>query len=356
MIHKHIKSLPHHPKRVIVISLVIALVLGIWGYTKINQKVSTPVVQDTSNTQNVSSISHNLTLGFLASGRIKSVSVKIGDKVVKGQVLATLDAENAQGALTQAQAAYGAAQANYKKIIIGATGTAIDVAKAVVNTAQVNLDGTTKQQNLLVGNTYTNLLNSTITAKSDSDNSLPPPSITGTYTKNIEGTITLLLNQGGNNGYFTVSGIADGTGIISTTTPEPILDTGLYIEFPTTGASYFGTTWKINIPNNTAPNYLANYNIYQTALQTKTQAIANAQAALNQANASLAALVAAARPEDVATAQAQMNNALGAVQIAQANLQNTIITAPSDGTVVSVAIIPGQIAMPNTPAIQFTSN
>jgi multidrug resistance efflux pump len=66
--------------------------------------------------------------------------------------------------------------------------------------------------------------------------------------------------------------------------------------------------------------------------------------------------VSAARPEDVAVAQAQMDNAKGAVQIAQANLKNTIITAPADGTILSVAITPGQIAIPNAPAIEFISS
>jgi len=355
--HQHIKSLPHHPKRVIAISLVLALAIGIFGYKEINKKTLPPVVEDNStiNTNNNSSLSQNLSLGFLTGGRIKSVSVKAGDKVLKGQILATLDAENTQGALTQAEAAYETAKANYQKIINGATGSAIDVAKAAVNTAQVNLDGITKQQNILLANAYANLLNSALTAKSDTDTSIPSPIITGTYTKNIEGTITIVINQGGTGGYFAIGGIATGTGIISTTIPEPILDTGLYIEFPT-GFSYVGTTWKINIPNNTAPNYLANYNAYQVAQETKNQAIANAQATLDQANASLTALVAAARPEDVATAQAQVDNASGAVQIAQAAFQNTIILAPSDGTVVSVAIAPGQIATPNSPAIEFTSN
>ena len=362
MIHKHIKSLPHHPKRVIVISLIIALAIGVFGYMQINKKVVSPTQNygnqnpnPNENISNISSISQNLSLGFLSGGRIKSVSVKAGDKVSKGQVLATLDAGNTEGALTQAEAAYEAAQANYQKIINGATGANIDVAKAAVNTAQVNQDGLTKQQNLLVANAYANLLNSTLSAKSDSDISLLPPTITGVYAKNIEGAITIDVNQGGSGGYFTIGGIASGTGIVSVTTPEPIADTGLYIEFPNI-ISYVGTTWKISIPNNTAPNYLANYNAYQSAIQTKNQAIGNAQAALDQANAALAALVSAARPEDVASAQAQVDNAAGAVQIAQAAYQNTIITAPSDGTISSVSIAPGQIATPNSPAIEFTSN
>jgi multidrug efflux pump subunit AcrA (membrane-fusion protein) len=357
MIHQHIKSLPHHPKRVIVISLIIALAIGIFGYQKINQKIYPPVVPDNSSTNNYggnASVS-NLTLEFLAGGRIASVSVKAGDKVSKGTVLATLEAENAQGALAQAQAAYETAKANYQKIINGATGSAIDVAKAAVHTAQVNLDGITKQQNILVQNAKTNLLNSTLAAKSNTDTSITPPPITGTYVKNVEGAITIVVNQGGTGGYFTIGGIENGTGVVNATVPEPIADTGLYIQFPA-GTSYVGTAWEIDIPNTTAPNYLANYNAYQSALQSQSEAVAGAQANLDQANASLTALATTARPEDVAMAEAQMNNAQGAVEIAQAALQNTIITAPEDGTVVSVDIAPGQIATPNSPAIEFTSN
>jgi multidrug efflux pump subunit AcrA (membrane-fusion protein) len=360
MIHKHIKSLPHHPKRVIIISLIIALLIGVFGYLKINKKIPSPVVGDNSGTNingnGSSSASSNLTLGFLAGGRIKSVSVKAGDKVLKGQVLATLDAENTQGVLTQAEAAHKTAQANYQKIINGATGTAIDVAKAAVNTAQVNLDGINKQQNILVANAHTNLLNSTLSANLlNSDNSIAPPSITGTYTKDNEGSIIFTVSQAGSGGYVTFSGIENGTTPISTTAPQALGDTGLYIEFPSI-IPYVGTTWEINIPNNTAPNYLANYNAYQSALEAKNQAISNAQAILDQANASLTALEAAARPEDVAVAQAQMDNAAGAVQIAQAAYENTIIVAPSDGTVISVAIAPGQIAVPNAGVIEFISN
>ena len=351
---QHIKSLPHHPKRVIVISLIIAGIIGFFGYKEINKKVPTPVITNTSSVSSDSSMPQDLTLGFLVGGRIQSVSVKAGDKVTKGQVLAALDAGNTIGALAQAKAAYATAEANYQKIINGATGTTIDVAKAAVNSAQVNLDGVTKQQNLLVTNAYSNLLNSTITATSNATISLPPPTITGTYTKNIKGVLSIIVNQGGQNGFFSVSGIVNGTGIVSTTTPEPILDTGLQIEFPA-GSSYLGTTWTINIPNTTAPNYLANYNTYQSALETQTQIVSNAQAALDQANASLTALATAARPEDVAAAQAQVDNAQGAVEIAQAAYENTIITAPADGTIVSVAIEPGQIATPNSPAVEFIS-
>src|ERR1035437_2611375 len=171
---QHIISLPHHPKRVIIISLIIALAIGTFYYLKINKKTLLPVVTDNSNLSNLSengnsSLPPNLTLGFLVGGRIKSVSVKAGDVVKKGQVLATLDAGNAVGVLAQARAAYETAKANYQKVINGAVGTAIDVAKAAVNTAEVNLNEITKQQNTLVANAYRTLLNSTLSATTVGD-------------------------------------------------------------------------------------------------------------------------------------------------------------------------------------------
>jgi HlyD family secretion protein len=104
----------------------------------------------------------------------------------------------------------------------------------------------------------------------------------------------------------------------------------------------------------TAPNYLANYNAYQSALQTKDQAIATAQSVLDQARASLTALVAQARPEDVKTAQAQVENAKGALEVAEASYRNNVITAPISGTITAVNIAVGQIAIANAAAIEIT--
>lgn len=352
---EHIKTLPHHPKRVIIISLIIAIAIGTFGYVKINKKSTSSVLKEESSMMNASFSSHNLTLGFLTGGRIKSVSVKAGDIVKKGQVLATLDAGNTLGALTQAKAAYSIAENNYQKVINGATGTAIDVARAAVNTAQVNLDGVTNQQNILVKNAYKNLLNSTPEAiPVGTVAEYTSPIISGNYSKESEGKIVLSLYYGDNGASFSASGIVNGSGYINKVSPQPIGDSGLYIKLPS-DTSMNITNWIIEIPNKKATNYITNNNAYQAALETKNQVIGNAQASLDQAKASLTALVTAARPEDVAIAKAQMNNAAGAVQIAEAAFQNTIIVAPSLGTVVSVSITPGQIAIPNASAIEFTS-
>jgi multidrug efflux pump subunit AcrA (membrane-fusion protein) len=340
---QHIVSLPHHPKRVIVISLIIALTIGTFGYLQINKKIATSEIKDNSNINDVgnSSTENNLTLGFLVGGRIKSVSVKAGDIVKKGQVLAELDAGNAKGALLQAQAAY-------EKIINGATNPTIDITKAAVNTAKVSLEQITNQQNILVDNAYRNLLSSTLeaTPKNDNENYIAPI-ISGNYILGKEGVINIHLYYSSGGISFTASGLSDGSGMMNSITSQPIGNSGLFIK--STSAQINTEDWVIEIPNKKSANYLTNYNAYQLALQTKNQAMAVDQATLDQANASLASLVASARPEDVATAQ-------GALEIAQASYNNNIITAPSDGTITSVTITVGQIATPNAAAIELKTN
>jgi multidrug efflux pump subunit AcrA (membrane-fusion protein) len=159
------------PVQVTIASVVIALVIGVAGYMRIHTTPAYQFVKAAPGTILGSNTSGNLTLGFLAGGRIKTVAVKTGDTVKAGDILATLDAGNASGALTQAKAAYATAQANYQKVISGATGSTIDVAKAAVNTAQVNFDQVTKQQQLAVANANRTLLNSTLAAQPTGTNS-----------------------------------------------------------------------------------------------------------------------------------------------------------------------------------------
>ena len=357
---QHIKTLHHHPKRVATISIVIALVVGILGYLYIShtRNFSAPDTSDSTGVSQANSPSGNLSLGFLASGRIKSVSVKAGDVVKKDQVLATLDAGNVLGALQQASAAYKVAEANYQKVINGATGPNIDVARSAVNTAKANLEHVTSQQNTLVLNAQRKLYSDGLVAEPSSDNIKNGPTISGTYNGTQAGDYLLSFNENFNFNYGSVHYVGLETGNADVDTlPRALGTKGLSISWPTGTAGHTTSdSWVVHIPNTTGANYTNNLNAYQSAVESKNQAIASAESALDQANATFTAVVTAARPEDVATAQAQVQSASGALAIAEAAYKNTIIVAPTDGTVVSVAIVAGQIAVPNASAIEFISN
>ncbi len=346
MKNKIIKTL-ESPKKVIAVTLLIAVIIAFFVYKNVGYAPKN-INQDTEASLGNSRVQlkngETTDLAFPKSGRVNIVNIKPGDTVKKGQILASLDSTDAQGALE-------IAKANYQKVLNGATGADVEVTKASVKTAQVNLDTVTAQQNLAVENAYKNLLNSNLEAipRDDYNNSdYVAPVISGTYLLGKEGAINLELYNSAGGTSFSASGLAEGSGMNNMNISEPIGNSGLYIKF-TSAQTINQTKWVINIPNKKATNYLANYNAYQTALQSQKNAVALAQASLDQANSALALKVMNARPEDVTSAE-------GALQIAQGAYDNDFIYAPTDGLITAVNIGAGEIAGANQRVISLIVN
>jgi HlyD family secretion protein len=298
----------------------------------------------------------DLNLSFKVSGIVRKVNVTVGQKVKEGEVLAYLEQKDQQAALTSARGSLAQAQANYQRVLEGATSEEVLVAQRAVDAAQVTLDNTktslenTKnQQDVLVANAYSAYLNSGLEAIAATGNlNTSNPTVSGTYTGSAEGQY--VIRQAGK--YFFTQGLeTTGDVAISTNSPVTLGTKGLYIQFPITYISSNSDYWLVNIPNTKAATYLANYNAYNSALQTKNSAISTAQSAVNsaqaayeQALASLNLKKAEARPADVKASQAQVLSAQGQVEAAQSALENTLIRAPSNGTITSIDFKPGELA------------
>lgn len=81
------------------------------------------------------------TLSFPLTGTVKTVEVKAGDKVTKGQTLVTLDPTIWEAKVKEAQASLAAAQANERYLFrIGDDQEHIDAANADVEQSQAALD------------------------------------------------------------------------------------------------------------------------------------------------------------------------------------------------------------------------
>ena len=357
MKNKFIKFL-ERPLVAISTTLVVAIIIAAYVYINVGHApvVSVaPVVNNETSFSSTDSLSftagEEVNLAFPKGGKVSDVYVKVGDKVKKGQVLASLASTDAQGAVAQANSALEIARANYDKLLNGATGTDIDVYKAAVSKAQTSLDTIKTQQQTLVDNAYNNLLNSYPQAVPDGgQGDYTAPIISGNYNLNKEGTITLTVYSSGSGASFSVSGLTSGSGTVTTTTSQPIGDSGLYITFPST-TNINISKWNIDIPNKKASNYLINYNAYQAALANQSQAVASATSDLNQASTNLVAKQSSARPEDIAIARAQVDNANGALSVAQGAYNNDFIVAPADGLVTVVNINSGEIAAVNQKVI-----
>lgn len=306
----------------------------------------------------------NLTLAFAASGQIDTVNVKAGDSVKKGDVLAALDPGNAAGGLTQAKAAYAAAVASYQKVVNGATGPAIDAARASLNAAKVARDQAASSHDALVENARRKLYSDNLVAVSDDKTRRDiVPTITGAYNGENPGYYELYFddfNDLYNNKKVSYIGLEKGDTKRSDL-PQPLGTKGLLVAFPQVdydlGINYkLDDRWTVDIPNINGANYTSNLNAYQAALQARSQALANADALIAQAESNLNVVTAAARPEDVAAAAAQVENARGALQIAQSVYDQRRIIAPGDGTITAVRVSAGQMTAANAPAIEISGD
>ena len=348
------------PLLVMLLCLSAALAIGTVGYRRdvaFRRTLASTVIAPASSTA-LDAPAEQLSLAFLTSGTIGSVAVKEGDRVHKGEVLASLAQDSTAGALTEAKAAYAAAQAAYEKVLNGATGPTIDVAKAAVATAQSALDTVTTQQDALVANAKRKLYSDDLVAVSnDKTRRAVAPAVSGIYNGSQAGSYHLYFvdaNDIVNRNQVSFTGLENGTADVSDA-PQPLGTQGLFISFPTTFIYLPTDSWTIDIPNESGMNYVTDLNTYQSALQNQNQALAAAQAALDQAQASLSLTVAAARPEDVTAAQAQIDSAKGALQMAQAAYDNRVLISPMEAVVTAVHISAGQVAVPNVPAIEISA-
>ena len=297
-----------------IITILVVLFLGRYIYTQatntggVSRYITTTaskgtIVASVSGSGQVS-VSNQVDIKPTVSGTLVSIGVKPGDKVWRGETLFSIDTTDAKKAVRDAQAA-------------------LDSAQLDLETARATLNNTDTNQQTSIATAYRVLLNSGIVATSSNSSEMAtPPTISGTYTKDIEGTIEITTYQTGSGGYFSFSGLDTGTGIISTTIAQPIGTTGLYIKFATLTNQ---SKWTITLPNVSATNYLSNYTAYQSALQSKNQTGSTSD--LSTLNIKAKEL-----------AVKQKENALAD---AKENLSNYYITAPFSGVVASVPVIDG---------------
>ncbi len=334
--------------------IILIIVLSISGYLflKPNSSIKNIVTEKAELTNLKQTVlatgqvisNTDLNLSFNISGVVKSIKVKVGDKVRKGQVLATLNQAQALADLTSARGGLEAAKARLEKTIEGSSSQEITLAELAVTNAKQNYENTKSQQNTLVQNAYHNLLNSTPVAIPSGGNSdYVAPTISGNYKLNKEGTININTYYTGSGSSFSASGLTVGNGIITTTTSQPIGNSGLYITFPS-ATNLSVNNWIIEIPNKNAQNYLTNYNTYQLALKIQQSALTKASALVKQTQAELAIKTASARDSDIKLAQANILSAKGQYQRAQAVYNNTRIIAPANGTITSVDTKLGELA------------
>lgn len=293
--------------------------------------------------------STDLSLSFNSTGVVRTMNVAVGDKVRKGQVLAALDGGVSYGSVKTAEAAVKAAQARYDKLLAGTSNEEINLAEVSLKSAELDLENTKREQDILVNNSKKTLLSGGLQASSENNSTATAPTISGTYTGTSEGDYVISTYGTSAGNYYSVSGLGRSEGPIVSGS-SPLGSEGLYVTFPA-GFSISSGRWIVSIPNKKSGVYLANLNAYNAALETQTTRIAGAQALVDSKKAELAIKRAAARTFEVDLAQADVLSAQGQLQSARATYSNTLISAPASGTITKVNVKLGELAQAQQEAI-----
>lgn len=327
-------------------------------------RVVRTTIATTINETGVVEAAREVTLSFGGSGRVGTVGVEEGDRVEAGQELAVLTGGSEYASLVAARANLRAQRAILTDLLGGASDTDSRVALSKLRTTELALESTEMTQNLLVENARRQLLSNDLRAyleegaREESSYSYVPPTISGAYTGEDEGEYILeLYSSGTQSGYsFRYRGIESGVESVTTAAPVPLGTKGLFIQFPEDFARTFNLEWVIPVPNIRSVSYVQYKNAYDTALENRTQAIAQAKANLDLAEAQRDQVLAPATNPSLESQRAAVAQAELAVAQAEAAYENARVTAPFSGVVTDVSITLGERVSPGAPALTITTD
>ncbi|MDP4090056.1 MAG: HlyD family secretion protein [Bacillota bacterium] len=287
-------------KIIMAVGAVIVLALGGFGVNYyINQKnyVSTDDAKITGDILNASS---------KIPGKVLKINVAEGGKVKKGDVLFSLETEQLQDQLNQAQAGLDVAKAQLSKVEGGARAQDIEGAQSLVDQANAALGGanTTKSnlQSTLssIQSQYNNLVSQMASFKNPS---------TGSYDASY------------------------AIGQLDAARANGLLTEAQYtVKVQAVQQLFAG---KLQYENQISQ--------LQGQIKAVDAQISASKAGLDGANSKLSLATAGASDKDVAVVEAQVKAAQAAYDLAKLNFDNSEIKAPQDGTVIQVNIHEGDM-------------
>lgn len=291
----------------------------------------------------------DLALSFQGSGIARRIFVKEGDKVYQGQVLASLDQSGALASLTSAQGSLAQAQANYEKLLAGATAQNIKTSQDSVNSAKQDLTNAYNGAINTLNSAHASMFNTSVVAISIQNSYFSVQDQSGIQVQNSRADIDSNLQS--SNNYLDMAEKSMSPSDIDITVTQMILslnkvyddinniraqcDQGIYYSKVAAADKASLDSQKTSI--NTALSGV-------TALQ---QSIASLKLALQKAEDQLNVTTAPPTQADIDLAKAQITSAQGQVAAAQTTVNNLIIIAPASGTITQVDIKVGELATPS---------
>lgn len=335
-----------------MVALVVVIAFFWWQGSQIDvSKLVTETVTRGTVAQLVSvsgfvEADNTVNLSFPTTGRISDIFVTEGELVEAGTLLATIGQSHLAAERRAALANLAKAEAARDELINGQTSEERAVTDATVAQAKAAWEQTVATELEKIQNAQIALYsNDLIAYASDPEEDATPPTVTGSYQCDEEGSYVLdLYRSDTESGYsFTYEGLESGRATVSVDQPVLIGSCGLSVKF-TAGDLYGNSDWTIQIPNTRSNTYLTKQAALTLAEQQAAQNIQAAKDVLTLAESTASRETAAPRIEALLSANASVNAAQAELARTDALLGDQSIYAPFAGMITDVDKLPGEIA------------
>ena len=373
MIKKTLNYITSH-KIIAGVIILVVILIGYYTYTKLSgSTVATQyvfgkvqrgdLVVSVSGSGQVSTLSKveikpQTTGQSQTLGQIIKVNVINGQTVKAGDVVAILDGKSALQSVNQAKSSVASAQANYDKLVNGATDSDLQSNNNTVQSAQISLQNSLQNISTKLQNNYISISNSIFL---NTDQLFEDPvvnpilTIRDVYFNNLQLKINVEneRRQAGLVPQF----LKDASANVLTSS-DPVAVTNSAIDKLTVVRNYFddmtslltlsgvsvsssGAT-ALSSAESAASSARSNANSAVADMISALQSYQNAVVSLSQAKTALDFKKAPANPDDVVVAQAQLDNAKANLANALETYASRIVTAPFDGQIGGLSAQVGQ--------------
>ncbi|MFB0547039.1 MAG: HlyD family secretion protein [Anaerolineae bacterium] len=339
-------------KKVIVITVLIAIAVIYYGYTLYAAR-QTEVASQELNLEEIEEIVPVVSatgtvlpaewakLSFPIGGWLEELAVEVGDEVTAGQFLARLDATDLEHALAQAQTTLTTAEAQLAQVQAGARPEEISAAEGSVRAAEAALAAARADWSTSLAE-WAAALAGVAVAQAELEQVQAGPKdeeIATAKATMMKAADALELAQEEYDKIAWQEGI--GATAQALTLQEATLD------YEAARANYEAlargaTAEELAIAQAGVDEARARVKVARARVDAARATIEGAEAGVAQAQAELALLKAGASPEEVAVAEARVAEARAALDRARAAMEDARLTAPLSGIVADIAVREGE--------------
>lgn len=288
-------------------------------------------------------------LSFEKSGIVNKINVAVGDKVVAGQVLASLSGADAAASVREAEASYQAAQANLDILLSGSTEAEKDLKRQLVTNAESDLKSAEFLANESVGN-----LNNSV--KDIVSNKMSP---IFQYSGSIYRMTFVSCDTNKQSEIETERSSFDN--MTATTIEEAKTNANKLVSFISKINSLLSSSCLNQDPQLSderlliSSAYTSAYNV-SSDVTVKLNSVTTAKNSLARAEKDLQITLQGADQNKVASSQAQVNQAYARLLQARAQSSKNSLVAPFPGIVSQVNVTVGELSSVGKTSISLISD